>query len=277
MGEKMNHEMDLQAIAEEIKAAQDHCRKIATLTSRFRDFSNAEAYAVAKIIHEMRLKEGAIPVGRKIGFTNPEMWSIYGVREPIWGYLYDSTVVNPAGSTFRCRIGRFAEPKIEPEIVVHFGSSPPENAGIENVLASIDWIAHGIEIVQSHYPGWKFQAADTIADWGLHATLIVGEPVGVNLLGAEVAADLENFTVTLSCDGDVREQGKGSNALGNPLKAIIHLIDVLAKQPNVSRLQSGELVTTGTLTAALPILPGQRWATNFNGIAMPGISVLFEK
>jgi hypothetical protein len=71
--------IDLYSIAREIKAAQDQCRQIEPFTSRLRDFGNAEAYAVAHLIHEMRMKEGAIPVGRKIGFTNPEMWSIYGV------------------------------------------------------------------------------------------------------------------------------------------------------------------------------------------------------
>ena len=70
-------------IAHEIKAAQDQCRQIEPFTSRLKDFSNAKAYAVAHLVHEMRLNEGAVPVGRKIGFTNPEMWSIYGVCEPI--------------------------------------------------------------------------------------------------------------------------------------------------------------------------------------------------
>jgi 2-oxo-3-hexenedioate decarboxylase len=273
----VNSEINLHTIADEIKVAQDQCRPLVPITTRFADFSNAKAYAVAQMVHEMRLKEGAVPVGRKIGFTNPEMWSIYGVCEPIWGYLYDTTVVKPTGPKIQCRIGKFVEPKIEPEIVVHFGSTPPASAGIAEVLASIDWIAHGIEIVQSHYPGWKFQAADTIADWGLHAMLIVGEPLYLNRLGAEVVRDLENFTVTLSCDGDVRERGKGSNALGNPLKAIVHLIDVIVKQPQASPLQSGEIVTTGTLTAALPIHSGQNWDTNLHGIAMSGISVSFKE
>ena len=273
----MNHEDILQTIAEEIINAQDQCRQIPLLTSRFREFSNAKGYAVAQIVHEMRLKEGAIPVGRKIGFTNPEMWSIYGVCEPIWGYIYNTTVVQLNGSQTRCHIGKFAEPKIEPEIVVHFGSSPLPSADISDILASIDWIAHGIEIVQSHFPGWKFEAADTIADWGLHATLIVGKPLDVTQLGTGVVSDLENLTVTLSCDGDMREQGKGSNALGSPLKAIAHLIDVIAKQPNAMPLQSGELITTGTLTAALPIRPGQTWQTNLNGIALSGITISFEE
>jgi 2-oxo-3-hexenedioate decarboxylase len=269
--------INLQTIADEIKAAQDQCRQIVPLTSRFTEFGNDQAYAVARLIHEMRIKEGAVPVGRKIGFTNPEMWSIYGVREPIWGYIYDTTFVQLTGSKARCRIGRFAEPKIEPEIVVHFGASPPASTDMAGILKSIDWIAHGIEIVQSHFPGWKFQAADTIADWGLHATLIAGEPLAMKGIGADVLADIENLTVTLSCDGDVREHGRGSNALGSPLKAVGHLIRVIAKQPHASPIQPGEVITTGTLTAALPIRPGQTWSTNLTGIGLSGISVSFEE
>ena len=272
----MNHEFSLQTIADEIKAAQDQCKQIMPLTSQLDEFTNADAYAVAQLVHEMRIKEGALPVGRKIGFTNPEMWPIYRVYEPIWGYIYDTTVVQLTGSNHQMRIGQFAEPKIEPEIVVHFGTSPPVSNDIAEILASIDWIAHGIEIVQSHFPGWEFQAADTIADWGLHATLIVGEPVEVELLGAEVETDIENFTVKLSCDGDVLEQGRGSNALGSPLKAVGHLISVIAKQPPASPLQSGEIVTTGTLTPALPIHPGQTWSTDLSGIELSGVTVSFD-
>ena len=177
----------------------------------------------------------------------------------------------------RCHIGQFAEPKIEPEIVVHFGTSPPVSAGPADVFASIDWIAHGIEIVQSHFPDWKFQAADTIADWGLHAKLIVGEPLEVKNLGADFIAAIENFRVTLSCNGNVRERGKGANALGSPLKAVEHLIRILAKQPLAESLKSGEIVTTGTLTPAQPIYPGQTWSTHLKDIALSGISVSFEE
>ena len=179
----MKHGFKLHPIAQEVKAAQDQCRQIEPFTSRLRDFGNAEAYAVAKMIHEMRMNEGAIPVGRKIGFTNPEMWSIYGVREPIWAYIYDKTVMRLTGVHAQCCIGQFAEPKIEPKVVMHFRCSPPVSIEPAEILGCIDWIAHGIEIVQSHFPGWKFEAADTIADWGLHATLIVGEPQEVSRLG----------------------------------------------------------------------------------------------
>lgn len=272
----MRHGFNLQAIAHEMKAAQDRCRHIEAFTSRLRDFGNAEAYAVAHLIHEMRINEGAVPVGRKIGFTNPQMWSIYGVCEPIWAYIYDTTVVRLTGPQARCRIGRFAEPKIEPEIVIHFRAVPPLSDDLAEILACIDWIAHGIEIVQSHFPGWKFKVADTIADWALHATLLVGEPQDVNRLGSAVIPDLERFMITLSCDGNVRERGRAANALGSPLRAVAHLIAVIANQPHALPLQAGDLVTTGTLTAALPIHAGQHWITKLDGIALPGISVSFE-
>lgn len=276
MTEDMAHAFDLYTLAHEMKAAQDQCRQLEPFTARFRDFGITEAYTVANLIHEMRMEGGAAPVGRKIGFTNPNIWPTYGVYEPIWAYVYDTTVIRTVRPEIRCRIGGFTEPRIEPEVVVHFRSAPPVTDDLAEILACIDWIAHGIEIVQSHFPGWKFQAADTIADSGLHGTLIVGEPQDVNQLGPTVVSDLECFAITLLCNGDVREIGQGTNVLGSPLRAVAHLIAVIAKQPHALPLQAGELVTTGTLTAALPIQADQNWTTNLDGIALPGISVSFE-
>ena len=90
------------------------------MTSRFDKFDNSDAYAVAGMIHEMRINEGAKRVGRKIGFTNPEMWSVYGVREPIWSFVYDTTTLRLSDQHGLCNIGRFVEPKLEPDIVLHF-------------------------------------------------------------------------------------------------------------------------------------------------------------
>ena len=120
------------------------------------------------------------------------MWAAFGVHEPIWAYVYDTTVVQLDGTRTSCRLGRFVEPKIEPEIVLHFRSAPPLGADPAGVLNAIDWVAHGFEIVQSHFPGWKFQAPDTVADWALHATLLVGPPQPVARLGGDLVAALES-------------------------------------------------------------------------------------
>lgn len=271
----MDTDLDVRGLAAEIKAAQDARKTLKPISARAPGFGVAQAYAVAHLVHEARVAEGARPVGRKIGFTNSGIWDTYGVREPIWGYVYDRTVVRLDGDRTTCRIGRFAEPKIEPEIVLHFAAAPPAGADAAEILRCVDWMAHGFEIVQSHYPGWKFAVADTIADSALHGTLLVGPQRPVAEVASDGVAALESFSLSLACNGKQREMGRGSNVLGSPLLAIAHLVSVLAKQPDYARLQAGELVTTGTITAAYDIRPGETWRSELRGIALPGLSVDF--
>ena len=268
--------LDLRALASEMKAAQDSARQIEPFTTRLPSFDLAAAYEVAHLIHRARLADGAKPIGRKIGFTNPEMWAKFGVREPIWAYVYDMTVVQLHETQSTCPLSRFAEPKIEPEIVFQFHTAPQAGSGLTGVLNAIGWVAHGFEIVQSHFPGWKFQAPDTVADWALHGTLLIGPPQPLPRLGSDVVAALESFTLNLSCDGRVVETGKGSNVLGSPLAAIAHLLSVLAKQPNYVPLQAGEIVTTGTITTAQSVRAGETWRSEVQGIALPGLTVTFS-
>lgn len=266
---------DLEDIAIQMRTAQSGVRQIEPFTSRMGDFDLSSAYAVAHLIHEARISEGAVPVGRKIGFTNPDMWSIYGVREPIWSYVYDKTVKSLPRTGGICSIGGFTEPKIEPEIVFHFRSAPPVGAGPADILKSIDWVAHAFEIVQSHFPGWRFQAADTIVDCALHGTLLLGEPVPIDHLGPDPVGTLKNFSLTLSCNGEIRETGKGSNVLGSPLVALAHLIEVLSGQPESLPLQGDEIVTTGTITTAQTVRVGESWQTTLQDAPLLGLTVEF--
>ena len=273
---------ELQAIARQIKTAQDQGLPLTQITSQYAGFDADNAYAVADLIHAMRLADGARVVGRKIGFTNAAMWAQYGVGGPVWAYVYDTTVNYLTDNLAvlgpqTCSLRGFVQPKIEPEIIFHFHAAPPLGGDITAELACSDWVAHGFEMVQSHYPGWKFQAPDAIADWGMHGRLLVGKPQAVDTLGADLQEALAAFTLALSCDGKLQETGKGANVLGNPLQAVVHLIKVLASQlPNQS-MQAGELVTTGTVTSAYSVQAGQIWQTDVKGMALPGLSVAFTE
>ncbi|MCH8550883.1 MAG: fumarylacetoacetate hydrolase family protein [Natronospirillum sp.] len=271
----MTPELDPGALALEMKVAQDSAQQLEPFTARYSGFDLAAAYEVADVVHRARMAAGARSVGRKIGFTNHEMWSVYGVREPIWGYLYDKTVVQLDDTRATCSLGRFVEPKIEPEIVFGFRTAPRPGASIPGILESIDWVANGFEVVQSHFPGWRFQAADTVADGGLHGNLLIGPRQSVSQLGSDAMAALESFTLTLSCDGQPVTTGKGSNVLGSPLAAIAHLLEVLARQPDYAPLQAGDIVTTGTITTAETIQPGETWQSEVQGIALPDLAVEF--
>ncbi len=267
---------NLNALARELKTAQDEVRQIAPFTGRIDGFDEAAGYAVARIVHEARLREGHRPVGRKIGFTNRNIWAEYGVYAPIWGYVYDTTVTSLAQPLGRCRIAPLAQPRIEPEIVLHFAQAPPVTRDPGAILACIDWIAHGLEIVQSHFPDWRFAAADTIADNGLHGRLLVGPQRRVAELGSDAAQRLERFAIELLRDGVRRDTGTGANVLDGPLQAVAHLLAVLDAS-SAPPLAAGELVSTGTLTRAWPIAAGETWSTRIEGIDLPGMTATFER
>ena len=271
----MSAALDLPSIAREIKSAQDSSTQIEPFSSRPAGLDMASGYDIGRINHLQRLQEGRRALGRKIGFTNAALWPVFGVNEPIWGHMYDSSIVHLVDGKGSCRIGHFTEPKIEPEIVFHFSKTPAQNDDLQNLLACIDWVAHGFEIVQSRYPGWKFKAPDTVADGALHAALLVGPQCPVTSLGAGLLDALKDFSITLSRNGQLEESGQGVAVLGHPLAAIAHLMRVLATLPKHPPLQAGEIVTTGTLTQARDVRPGETWSTALQGIALPGLSVQF--
>ena len=68
------------------------------------------------------------------------------------------------------------------------------------------------------------------------------------------------------------DRGQGSNALDHPALALGFLADILAKQPMFDPLAAGEIITTGTLTNALPIQAGETWQSRYEGL--PGVEGL---
>jgi 2-oxo-3-hexenedioate decarboxylase len=267
--------LDLDAIAREMKQAQDACRQVTPFTARLPAFDLVAAYEVAGRIHGMRLAQGIRPVGRKLGFTNPGIWDTYNVHAPIWAHVYTNTVTMLEGTRARCPMRGLMEPRIEPEIVLGFREPPRVGASPEEIFRTVEWVAHGFEIVQSHFPAWKFRAPDTVADGALHGRLYVGPAQPPECLGADPVAALASFTVTLECDGREVDTGRGSNVIGSPLGVITHLLNVLGSQKGAPPLRSGEMVTTGTLTAAWPVEAGQFWRTRIAGIDVPGMEIEF--
>jgi len=266
----------LDALAVTMRRAQDSGQQLAPLTDQQPGFDLASAYAVADRMHAQRLREGERAVGRKIGFTNSNIWPQYNVHQPIWGHVYERTLVRlPAGRGVFSLAG-LAEPRIEPEIVFGLRSPPPLGADAAAILACVEWVAPAFEIVQSHFPGWRFQAPDTVADGGLHGALLLGEPVPLEALASPIE-QLATFTLDLTCNGKLVETGHGTNVLGSPLNALAHLVGVLAQQPRLPSLAGGEVITTGTVTGAFPIAPGQRWQAQLHGIGLGRVTVEFDR
>jgi hypothetical protein len=154
--------------ARTILAAHEHRRQIAPLTGWDPGLDLAAAYRVAEAVRRLRVTRGERTVGRKIGFTNTTIWDRYGVRAPIWGHVYDTTLRDRAALSGAVALTAFVEPRIEPEIVFGLRRVPEPGMDQAALIGCLDWVAAGFEIVQSLYPGWRFAAPDTVAAFGLH-------------------------------------------------------------------------------------------------------------
>src|SRR5262249_25605464 len=148
-------------------------RQFAPFTTRADGLKVDESYRVLAALNRKQESRGETRRGRKIGFTNRTIWQQYNVYAPIWGYVYASTVYD-LNTTASLPLARFAEPRIEPEIVFGLARAPSSEMDEAALLSCVDWVAHGFEIVQSIFPHWQFSAADTIAANGLHGALLIG-------------------------------------------------------------------------------------------------------
>lgn len=270
--------MNTKGWAREMLATLDEGQLLPSIAEYDPAFDWDAAYAVAAEIVALRRARGEITVGRKIGFTNRNIWAEYGATSPIWAHVYDCTLIHAHQGAATLSLRGSAQPRLEPEIA--FRLKAPLVTGRrepEKVLEAIEWYAPSFEIVCCHFPNWKFKPADSAADFSFHWRLIMGTPVAVRQEDiAALAAQLRDCKVTLSREQLVLARGVGANALDHPALALAFLADILARQPQFEALAPGEIITTGTLTAAMPIKAGETWSSTYTGLSdVTGLTLKF--
>lgn len=267
--------IETEAAARELISLLDqNGRQITPFSARDPAFGLTDAYRITPVVRGLREARGEKVLGRKIGFTNRTIWEQYGVYAPIWGYVYDSTLKNLDDISGPVSLAAFAEPRIEPEIVFGMSATPDARMDERELLSCIGWVAHGYEVVQSVFPDWKFAPSDTVAAFGLHGGLFIGERHQIGDDADKWFAPLSNFAITLRC-GDIAEPGHARDVLNGPLSALKHLVGLLAQDHHNPQVAAGEIITTGTLTKAMPVKPGERWTTELDGLPLAGIDIRF--
>jgi len=192
--------------------------------------------------------------------------------------VYDRTLIHARENAATLSLAGSAQPRLEPEIAFRLNAPiAPACRDAATVLQAIEWYAPSFEIVCCHFPHWKFKPADSAADFSFHWRLVVGTPVAVRAEDiTALVAQLRDCKVALHRNQLVLARGLGSNALDHPALALVFLADMLVQQPQFDGLAAGEIVTTGTLTAAMPIKPGETWASTYDGLAgVTGLKVVF--
>ncbi len=273
----------ISGLASELLIARTHSQPLGWPPDKPADLPTA--YAAALTVRAARIAAGEVPAGYKVGFTNRTIWPIYGVYAPIWGTVWRSTLSRldaRSRGEGMVNLAGLREPRIEPEVVFGFRSAPPPDCSLSQLAGAIGWVAHGFEIVHTHFPNWKFSGPQAVADGGLHGHLLVGHPVGIpdGMRADELAAALSAIQLKLWCDDKLKDEGIGANVLDGPLQALLHFVRELRATPGATDLAAGDVVTTGTLTDAHPVHAGETWHTDLSmpdagGVRLNGLKVRF--
>jgi len=268
--------IDINEVAAELSAAREARRTdVVPPSAREGGIDLDSAYAVERALVERRRATGHTVVGLKVGYANRAMWRALKLETVVWASMYDDTVRFADGGSAELSIAKMTAPKIEPEVVFKLRHTPAGDlADPAVVLSAVEWIALGFEVIDSVYQDWKFQPVDFVASYGLHAALIVGEPHPVRAEDIpQLAEQLGSFKVSLFKDYEPVAEGAGRNSLKSPALCLGELTSALARRPGSGALGAGDLISSGTLTEAQLLAPGQTWRAVAEGLPVPVISV----
>jgi 2-keto-4-pentenoate hydratase len=230
-------------------------RRVAALPVQMRPTTRKEGYAVQALVEA----RSALPLyGWKIAATSLAGQRHIGVDGPLAGRLLLERVrASGAQLALAANHMRVAEP----EFAFRMGQSLPARASaytVEEVMAAVDTLHPAIEVPDSRYEDFsKVGAAQLIADNACTHYFVLG-PATRTPWRSE---DLAERAVTGSVAGRLQCEGKGANVLGDPRLALTWLANELSGLGIA--LAAGQVVTTGTCVAPLPIAPADHVSADF--------------
>src|SRR6476659_3506599 len=104
--------MDATNLGNELIELHRQPRQVSPFSTRYPGLTPESGYAAARKLHAHRLAQGWKLAGRKIGFTNRTIWPRYGVYEPIWGTVYDRTLIQARDQRARVPLAGLVNPRI---------------------------------------------------------------------------------------------------------------------------------------------------------------------
>jgi 2-keto-4-pentenoate hydratase len=242
---------EVSAIAGQLLDARRSRRSRAPITDSV-PLSLADAYAIQQLVTAARLERGEQVVGWKLGYTSQAMRQQMGIDSPNFGPLTDAMLLTTGSSV----APELVQPRVEPEIALRFGRRLEGEVTLEEVLAATADAVACLEVVDSVYTGYRFTLEDNTADGSSAAQVVLGD----SLLAL---GPLDAIPVVLSRNGQSVATGTSAAASGHPAIGVVWLVHQLARRG--LRLEVGDVVITGGLTAAVPLEPGDSVSAVFAG------------
>jgi 2-oxo-hept-3-ene-1,7-dioate hydratase len=233
----------IRVAAESLHRAEKSRTQIRQLSLEFPDITIEDAYAIQKAWIEIKLAEGRVVKGHKIGLTSKAMQSALNIDEPDSGVLFDDMFFADGGLV---PSDRFISTRVEAELafIMKQRLAGP-GCTMFDVLNATDFVVPALEILDTRIervdPETKAtrKIFDTIADNAANAGIVLG-----GRLLRPLDADLRWIGALCYRNGQLEETGLAAGVLNHPATAVAWLANKIASIGLA--LEPGQVVLAGS-------------------------------
>ena len=234
---------DIQTCAKRLHQAEATRRQIRQLSQDYPCITIEDSYAIQKAWIDIKLAEGRVIKGHKIGLTSKAMQSALDIDEPDSGVLLDDMFFADGGLV---PSDRFIGTRVEAELafIMSRRLAGPD-CTMFDVLNATDFVVPALEILDTRIervdPKTKAtrKIFDTIADNAANAGIVLGgRPI------RPLEADLRWIGALCFRNGQLEETGLAAGVLNHPATAVAWLANKIA--PLGLALEPGQVVLAGS-------------------------------
>ncbi len=227
------------------------------------DITIEDGYAIQRAWVELKVAQGRVMKGRKIGLTSRAMQVSSQIDEPDYGILLDDMFFRDGAEL---PFARFIVPRVEVELA--FVLARPlkgPDCTIFDVLNATDYVMPAIEIIDARIqqidPETKKprRVFDTISDNAANAALVTGgRPI------RPLDVDLRWVAAILYRNGVIEESGVAAAVLNHPANGVAWLANKLA--PYDVTLAPGQVILGGSFTRPVEARQGDVFHVDYGGL-----------
>lgn len=234
---------EINRAAERLHQAERSRSQIRQLSQQHPAISLADAYAIQKSWIDIKVTEGRVIKGHKIGLTSRAMQSALDIDEPDSGVLLDDMFFADGGLV---PSERFIATRVEAELafIMKTRLSGP-GCTLFDVLNATDFVVPALEILDTRIERVDRDTKatrkifDTVADNAANAGIVLG---GRPLRPLET--DLRWIGALCFKNGQLEETGLAAGVLNHPATGVAWLANKIA--PHGLALEPGQVVLAGS-------------------------------
>jgi 2-oxo-hept-3-ene-1,7-dioate hydratase len=254
---------DRRRAADSLVRAEKERKPVVQLSKTWPDITIDDAYAIQKLVNDMKVTAGSKVIGNKIGLTSKAMQQSSQINEPDYGVLHDYMMIEDGA---KIPFERFIVPRIELELVFVLGKSlKGPGVGLLDVMRATEYVVPAIEVIDARVQNPR-KIFDTVADNGAAAGLVVGgRAIG------PMDVDLRWVSGVLYRNADIEETGVAAGVLGHPAMGIAWLANKVGQFG--TELEAGRVLLSGSFVRPVWAKMGDTIRADFG--ALGSLSVQF--